>query len=459
MNLSLAILGGACLSGAFAPISLWWLAPLGIAIHMYTLKRCARPFLNSFIFAFTFNAIALNWTSIFVGSTPWLILALGQALFFIPLGLCRRFSISFYPLIFLVLEQIRSIFPFGGFGWLRIAYSQSDAPYRQIAAIGGAVALSAIVLCVALVLAAVFSKRLLISPILPLFLLMIPVQTHAIGEIKTLMVQGDVPKLGLDFNSRAKAVFANHVAETRKALAVNSDVDFILWPENAVDVDPFTNSDVEKELNSFSQPLIIGAVIRSQGKLQNTSILWTKQSRQIYIKRHLTPFGEYIPLRPLAQKISSLSKSVEDFHPGSSSPSFVIGQAKIAPVICFELVDDGLLSEAASSSHLFVVQTNSATFGISAQSTQQLGISRIRAIEHGRHTLSVSTTGISAVIDHQGTILQSTQSHRPAHLFTTTQLLDSQTPRDWAGDWAQVGSFIWLVFLTSSRHRLRVARR
>ena len=108
MNLSLAILGGACLSGAFAPMSLWWLAPLGIAIHMYTLKRCARPFLNSFIFAFTFNAIALNWTSIFVGSTPWLILALGQALFFIPLGLCRRFSISFYPLIFLVLEPLQA---------------------------------------------------------------------------------------------------------------------------------------------------------------------------------------------------------------------------------------------------------------------------------------------------------------------------------------------------------------
>ena len=166
-----------------------------------------------------------------------------------------------------------------------------------------------------------------------------------------------------------------------------------------------------------------------------------------------------IPLRPLAQKISSLSSSVEDFHPGNSSPSFVIGKAKIAPIICFELVDDGLISEAASSSHLFVVQTNSATFGISAQSVQQLGISRIRAIEHGRHTLSVSTTGISAVIDPQGTILQSTQSHRPAHLFTTTQLLDSQTPRDWAGDWAQVGSFIWLVLLTSSRHRLRVARR
>ena len=459
MNFLLAILSGALLSGAFAPMSLWWLAPLGIAIHMYSLKYCARPFLNSFIFGLTFNAIALNWTSIFVGSTPWLILAVGQALFFIPLGLSRRISLSSYPLIFLILEQVRSIFPFGGFGWLRIAYSQSDAPYRQIAAIGGAVALSAIVLCVALVLTAVFSKRFLISPILPLLLLLIPVQMQAIGEIKTLMVQGDVPQLGLDFNSRAKAVFANHVAETRKALAINSDVDFILWPENSVDVDPFTNIDVERELDSFSQPLIIGAVIRNQGRLLNTSILWEADSRTIYVKRHLTPFGEYIPLRALSEKISRLSSSVEDFSPGDSSPEFAIGAAKIAPIICFELIDDGLLAEAAAAANIFVVQTNSATFGVSAQSAQQVGISRIRAIEHGRNTLSVSTTGISAVIDHQGNILERTQSHRPAHLFTTTQLLDGQTPRDRAGDWAHVGSYIWLVRLAISRRRLKVNRR
>lgn len=426
---------------------------------MHSLKSSVHPYVNCFLFALTFNAIALNWTSIFVGASPWLILAVGQALFFLPLGLSRRFSPAIYPLIFLSLEQLRTVFPFGGFGWLRIAYSQADSPYSRIAAIGGAPCLSAIVLSLALVITAVFSKKIMITPILPLLLILIPVQTQAVGDIKVLMVQGDVPQLGLDFNARAKAVFANHVAQTRKALAIDSDVDFILWPENAVDVDPFTHIDVESELNSFSQPLIIGAVIRNQGRLQNTSILWQGQSRQIYVKRHLTPFGEYIPVRSLAQKISPLSRSVEDFQAGNSSPEFSIAEAKIAPIICFELVDDRLLAQAAQRSNIFVVQTNSATFGISAQSAQQLGISRIRAIEHGRDTLSVSTTGISAVIDHQGQIQERTQLHQSAHIFATAKLRAGHTPGDRLGGWAPVLSLAWLLTLVRGRGRLRVQRR
>lgn len=52
--------------------------------------------------------------------------------------------------------------------------------------------------------------------ILPLLLILIPIQSHSIGTVKVLMVQGDVPLLGLDFNLRAKAVFINHVNETKK---------------------------------------------------------------------------------------------------------------------------------------------------------------------------------------------------------------------------------------------------
>lgn len=92
---------------------------------------------------------------------------------------------------------------------------------------------------------ALLNTRLHLFPLLPLVLLLIPIHTNSIATVKVLMVQGDVPALGLDFNSRAKAVFLNHVKETRKALAEDSNVDFMLWPENAVDVDPFSNSDVE----------------------------------------------------------------------------------------------------------------------------------------------------------------------------------------------------------------------
>ena len=433
---------------------MWWLAPIALALHIFTLKRSERPFLNSFIFALVFNAIALHWTSTFVGSIPWTILALGQAILFIPLGFSRKYGVALYPFIFLLLEQLRGSFPFGGFGWMRIAYSQADAPYSSMAAIGGAAGLSALVLCISLTLSALFNARVHVIAILPLILLLIPIHSNSIGVVRVLMVQGDVPALGLDFNSRAKAVFINHVNETKKALAIDNNVDFILWPENAVDVDPFTNSDVEATLNSFTTPLIIGAVIREKGNLQNVSILWRDEVKETYVKQHLTPFGEYIPMRSLASKISPLVGSVEDFSPGSSSKIFAIGPAKIAPIICFELIDDGILSTAAQASNLLVVQTNSATFGFSPESAQQLEISRIRAIEHGRDTLSVSTTGISAVIDSTGAVTARTQIHQPAHIFASVQLLDSQTPRDRAGNWATAAAFFWLLILGIVGRRL-----
>jgi hypothetical protein len=95
----------------------------------------------------------------------------------------------------------------------------------------------------------------------------------------------------------------------------------------------------------------------------------------------LTPFGEYIPLRSLARIVSPLVDEVEDFSPGDSGKTFEIGAIKVAPVICYELIDDALLEKAAQNSNILAVQTNSATFGMSAESAQQLSITRVRAIE------------------------------------------------------------------------------
>ena len=452
VNLFLSVIAGAALSAAFAPLSIWWLAPVALGLHMVSINRCARPFLNAFIFALVFNAVSLHWTSIYVGATPWIILCIGQAALCAPLGFVKKYGISFYPLIFLVLEELRSRFPFGGFGWLRIGFSQGDAPYKNIAAYGGVSALTAVVLILALGLFTLLRGKLLLFPLLPLLVLLVSIPVNTVGSIKVLMVQGDVPQLGLDFNSRATAVFYNHLQETRSALHANSDVDLILWPENAVDVDPFTTATVSQSLDALHTPLIIGAVIRTHGQLQNVSILWTDTSRQIYVKRHLTPFGEYIPLRTLAAKISPLVDTVESFSAGRTATTFTVKNAQIAPIICFELIDDHLVSRAAQSSDLLVVQTNSATFGMSPESAQQLAISRIRAIEHGRNLLSVSTTGISAVIDNHGTVIQQSAMHEAAHIVTTAGLIDGHTPRDKAGDWALGVTAVWLLIIARRRY-------
>ena len=443
----LSALSGLLLSAAFEPLALWWLAPIALAIEMFALTRSERKYLSVLTFALTFNLVLLHWTSIYVGSVPWIILAIGLSIFYLPLAAVKRLGISFFPLIFIVLEEIRNHFPFQGFGWARIAYSQADAPYAKIAAHGGAVALSAITALIALFLFGLAQKRLRILILLPLLLIFQPMHVNTNQEVNALLIQGNVPELGLDFNSRATEVFYNHVKETKKALQDNRKVDFILWPENSVDVDPFRNPEVFDTLNSYKQPIIVGAIVGKGEEVLNTSILWTKDTQIVYVKQHLTPFGEYIPLRSLAGKISPLVSDVRDFSPGNESVVFKIGAAKIAPVICYELLDDQILQQAAKSSNLLTVQTNSATFGDSAESAQQLQITRIRAIEHSRNVLSVSTTGYSAIIDYNGKVLQKSNMGTAQHLYATVGLITSTSPRDRYGDWALVITLIWLLLV------------
>ena len=455
INIVLSCLAGVVLSGAFEPVGKWWLAPIALLAHMYAMQRTDRKALSAFIFAFTFNAVLLHWTSTYVGSTPWVILSFGLSLLYVPLALVGRWGIAAYPLIFVVLEEIRNRFPFGGFGWARVAYSQADAPYAALASRGGAISLSAITVLIAGFGYFALNKKIKLLLLVPLSALLIPNNIAAVNQTSVLMIQGNVPELGLDFNARAKQVFNNHLKQTKVALALNREVDFIVWPENAVDVDPYTNKDVYRELESFDEPLIIGAIMGKGEKLFNASILWGDKTQDIYFKQHLTPFVEYIPLRSLAKKISPLVNQVNDFSPGNGQKIFTIGQARVAPVICFELIDDQILAEAAKASNILVVQTNSATFGTSAESAQQLSISRIRAIEHSRNVVSVSTTGISAVIDFNGKVMNQTAMGTADHVFADVGLIEQSSPRDRYGDWAGVFTLIWLLVVARRAYSLR----
>ena len=445
--LLLSALSGALLSAAFEPVGKWWVAPIAIAVHMYALSISRKKVLSSFLFAVTLNLIVLHWSSTFVGSLPWVILAVGMSIFYLPLALVSKWGMTAYPLLYILLEELRNRFPFGGFGWVRVAYTQADSPFSKIAAIGGASALSALTLLIALILFFVTQRRISAITFLPFLLILIPVNLSTSGNATVLMIQGNVPTLGLDFNSRAKAVFNNHFEKTQEEIAKDPKVDFILWPENSVDVDPFLNADVNASLNSIQQPLIIGAILNKGSSIYNTSILWGGELPDTYIKQHLTPFGEYIPLRSLARIISPLVDEVEDFSPGDGGKTFSIGEIKVAPVICYELIDDDLLRQAAADSNILAVQTNSATFGMSAESAQQLSITRVRAIEHGRNIASVSTTGYSAIINSSGKVVEQTAMGSADSIRAEVGLIEGQTPRDAAGDWALIGVLVTLLLV------------
>lgn len=455
----LSFIAGLLLYCAFPPVALWWCAPLALALLIHVLhdSRLRNRVISMTIFGTAFFAPLLSWTNTYVGDTPWIILTILQILLVIPLGLIpfkkrSPWMLLLFPSIWLLIESVRTRFPFGGFGWGRVAFSQPNSPYSSLARIGGAPLLSFTAATIAVGIYLLFQKQAMPAFLIFLFIGVISL----VGSINPIVqgprtfsfvaVQGGVPTLGLDFNARATAVFENHLQATRNYLKSRAgSPDVVLWPENSIDVDPYQNTEVRQQLQAladdFNVPIIVGAVLQDGGNYQNASILWKPRtgSSSIYIKRHLTPFGEYIPLRAIAEIVSPYAKDVVDFLPGNRIVIHQVGTAKIAPIICFELLDDESGRSMASKSNAMVVQTNSATFGLSAESDQQLNITRIRAIEHQRYTVSISTSGVSALIDPRGRVTHRTLQNRTSIIDDSIRLIQSRSISDRHGFQIEIG--------------------
>jgi len=437
-----AAFAGVLFALSFEPLGLWFLAPISYAILLRIFQKSVNLYLNAFLFGFISSAITLWWAGKYVGLIPLALLALLHGLFYLPLGLLGRYTNNIYWFIpaLLAIEELRSIFPFGGFSWMRIAFSQADAPYASVISIGGAVFLSAWVLTISAMLAK-FRKNLAFPLLLVVLLPLLLNNSYSSQEkVSFIGIQGNTPSVGLTFNDRAEAVFNLHVAETRKVAADAADL--IIWPENAIDVDPFANTRVEASIESLTAslktPLITGAITRQSGQLENVSLMYDESGEVVsyYSKQYLTPFGEYMPLRPLARIVSPYVDDVIDFKVGDRVENHVVNGLTVAPVICYELLSDSLVRNAAKNSNALVVQTNSATFANTSESAQQLNITRLRALENAREIVSVSTIGISAHIGINGEIISRTQENVSAQLSGELRSSSDRTIANWFGEFA-----------------------
>jgi len=449
-------------SAAFAPIGIWYLGVLGYSLFLRKIFKSRLQVWHAFAFGFIYNAIVLDWSGKFVGALPWLLLSLLQALFYIPVGVVakRWGSIWFTIGALLLMEELRSIFPFGGFGWTRIAFSQIESPGAAFLPYGGVLALSALTLLFAALISRIRVGNLIKLLLIVIGLALFPANPQGSGSVKLLAIQGNTPSVGLDFNSRAQAVFNLHRDATYKYAKENYDV--IIWPENAIDIDPgaYPNvaADIEKLISEKAAPLIAGVVLKRDGSPVNASVLYNSEPGAVstYIKRGLTPFGEFMPLRAVAEFISPFAASVVDFKPGEKLVTHEVAGAALGPIICYEIINDRLVAQMSANAQALIVQTNSATFAGTAESRQQLAITRIRALENSRSILSVSTIGISAFIDSNGEVTQSTPEDIQTSLTGDLILNDHITfANKWTGAVKiTVLFFFFLVGLRSYRKRL-----
>jgi apolipoprotein N-acyltransferase len=455
------LLSGFLVSAAFEPIGIWYLAVIGYSLFFRGLRKSRRPVLFAVLFGAVVNGIVLHWSSKYVGALPWLLLTALQAACYAPVGFVYKRSNSLPWVVFTVLlcEELRTRFPFGGFGWTRIAFSQVESPFLPLVSYGGVLLLSFVTLLISLVFTKFSVKHLafvLISIVIVGFL---QNSAAAGNSISLAAVQGNTPSVGLEFNGRAKAVFNLHLETTRKL--VKEKYDAIVWPENAIDIDPRNYPEVSASIKSLVQdletPLIAGVVLTENGAPANASVLYgaTGDVESIYIKRYLTPFGEYMPLRSLAELVSPYASSVIDFKSGAEFAVHNVSGDPIAPIICYEIINDGVVREAANNSSALIVQTNSATFANTSESAQQLAITRIRAVEHSREILSVSTVGISAFIDNNGVVKSQSEVNVSTLLAGDLKLSETKTLADRLGGVAPLLVLLAALFLALFGSRRR----
>jgi apolipoprotein N-acyltransferase len=265
-------------------------------------------------------------------------------------------------------------------------------------------------------------------------------------------IQGNVPHArNLPDLLRAATVTQNHAAAT-KALAAQvasgarAAPDVVIWPENSTDLDPAEYpaiyGTIASAVQAVNRPVLVGAVLANP--VRNAGQLWLPGRGPVasYIKRQLVPFGEYIPFRGLLSHITSLtSLQPVNFTAGHRAVVFHLGKIRLGDVICYEIGFDGLVrSEVAAGANLLAVQSNDATFevdGQSGESTQQVAMARIQAIASNRTVVYASTTGESAIIAPDGTVLARSGLWQRAELQARVPLRTGITLADRLGGWPE----------------------
>ncbi|GED97980.1 apolipoprotein N-acyltransferase [Gordonia crocea] len=481
-----ALAAGLAMWAAFPPSNLWFLAVVSLGVLAVVIGtgdcRVRDGALAGLLFGAGFYVPLLPWIGEYVGPLPWLALAAALAAYTALFGAMAAVSMRlplpplWFALTWVLVEVLRSSFPFGGFPWGRTAFSQADGPLLPLASLVGATGLTFGVALFGASVAWVFvlgfrawrrgprpateehravSAGVVTAVVTVLLALSAPLLAILVtpGSLdrvlsptttRVAVVQGNVPRLGLDFNAQRRAVLDYHVRETMHlaqdiARGRTPAPDVVVWPENASDISPLDNPDAAAEIEAAAKavkaPIVLGTIVAGpDGTPRNTVLVWdpTQGIVDRYDKHIIQPFGEYLPWRGFFRLFSSYADLAGDFRPGSG-PSVVRIPAKSGPVVagvatCWEIAfDRAARASVEQGAQVLIVPTNNATFGRSAMTYQQLAMSQVRAVEHGRTVLVAATSGVSAIIAPDGTITARTEVFTPAVLADKVPLRTERT--------------------------------
>ena len=471
--LLLAFLAGAAEVLAFAPFGLGWLAPLPVAVlfMLWRQRSPGRAFLLGWAFGGGLMGFGVFWVhhsiATFGGMNQvlavvvTLLFALSMALFYGLAGwLANRFFPSnnarlllVYPALWILLEWARSEL----FTWLSLGYSQVDTFLAGYAPLVGVYGISLLVALTAASLPHWRSYRIALVPLIWAggWLLQHHSWSRPVGEpVPVALVQPNVAQMVKWRPGQFESILVRLADLTRKASAAK----LVVWPETAVPAfaDEVELSVLEPWARKFrreNRTLLLGIPTRDDKGYYNALLSLGGDGRHQYRKRHLVPFGEYMPLRGLLAPLARLlAIPMSDFTPGEGGkPLLTLAGLPVGASICFEDTFGRELAQALPEALYLVNASNDAWFGDSLAPHQHLEMARMRALETGRWLVRATHTGISALIDDKGRVKQSLPQFRQGVVRGRVQPLAGATPYSRWRDWPVVLLALAMLVVAFSR--------
>ena len=428
---------GAALPLAFAPFGWFPIAFASLAALFLAWRECRTPrraFLRGWLFGVGSFGVGMTWiyesfefgnvrgvlafvlTVGFVGCLALYPAVLGWILGRVaPAGDGRRL-LAVYPAAWTLWEWLRG-WVFTGIPWLQLGYSQIDSPASGWLPMVGVLGTGAVVAFVAggVAFAVLRHDRRAFTTLGATVVLWgagamlsrIDWVQPAGAPLGVAIVQGNVAQ-DRKWRPEMKAVTLERY---RTLTRQHFDADLVVWPESAMPGFFDTFEDFARSLFAEAvereSAVLTGVPTRNgpEGGYLN-SVVMLGSEPGVYHKRHLVPFGEYLPLSFLLRPVvETFGIRLADFSPGPRKQvPLRLGPYPLGVSICYEIVFGDAVRRDLPEAALLVTVSNDAWFGDSIGPHQHLEMARVRAAETGRWLVRATNTGLSAVVSPRGEI-------------------------------------------------------
>ncbi|OGT39436.1 MAG: apolipoprotein N-acyltransferase [Gammaproteobacteria bacterium RIFCSPHIGHO2_12_FULL_36_30] len=458
-----SLLSGAFLPLAFSPFNVYSVAFIfpAILLAIWLRVNTKKAFWLGWLFGIGFFGTGASWiyvsihefgnSNVFLAALITFIFVIWMGLYFACFGYIFKKTFSqfseakqcllVFPALWVLFEYLRSIL-FTGFPWILLGYSQLTTPLQGLAPIIGVYGLSLVTVLIAGALVLLATKQSRSAKIISFIIIFVIVglgwifKNHAwtkpFGKpIKASLIQGNIP-----FNIKWDESYILENINVYKNLTLeNLSSQLIVWPEGAFPVYAQNAEKFIRQLSAVAKQhhsnIIFGVPILNQKTQQYyNGLLLIGENHGEYLKKHLVPFGEYIPLKNIFGKVMHyFNIPMSGFSAGpKKQPDLKINNIRIAPFICYEIAFPNEVLNAAEHSELLMTLSDDSWFGKSIALAQHLQMAQMRSLETGRAQLLSTNTGITAFISPFGKIETGAPIDQRVVLTHDIQPMTGKTP-------------------------------